>query len=609
MRLVFVLTIAVLAMGAAKKPPPETLDQPPAGHGARDNLAARGPALSVQQGPYLSIQVNVDALGNNILGDAANEPSIAVNPMNPMNMVIGWRQFDSIASNFRQAGWAYTFDGGAHWTFPGVLTPGTFRSDPVIDVNAAGVFYYQSLKSDFTLDVFRSLDGGVTWGSPVPSFGGDKNWLAVDRSGGSSDGHLYGIWQRFFSCCDPNVLTRSTDAGASFVTPVAVPFSPTFGMLAVGPDGRIFAAGIDGTVDQDFDHYVVSNSSVPPSPGAPLAFDGRRVSLGGSMGFGEGPNPAGLLGQATIAVDRSSGDTHGMVSLLGAVSPAGAPTDVYFTRSRDNGDTWSPPVRINDDALGVNWHWLAAHAVAPNGRIDTIWYDTRDSGQVNVSRLYYAYSVDGGATWSANVPVSPAFDSFAGWPNQSKMGDYSTIVSDDTGAGVAYAATFGGEQNVYYVRLFPDCNGNGISDTTDLQTHASLDCDLNRIPDECQAFPLCFGAGAVPDGGAGAGAPLTLGKGVGGAVTLAWGASCVTLDPDYAVYEGAIGSFGARSPRTCTTSGVLTFSLTPATESSYYLIVPVHADREGSYGHDFFGSERAPGANACAPQLIRACGE
>ena len=82
-------------------------------------------------GVFTSFQANVDASGNNILGDAANEPAIAVDPTDPNKMVIGWRQFDSINSDFRQGGWGYTTDGGLTWTFPGVLEPGVFRSDPV----------------------------------------------------------------------------------------------------------------------------------------------------------------------------------------------------------------------------------------------------------------------------------------------------------------------------------------------------------------------------------------------------------------------------------------------------------------------------------------------
>ena len=39
-------------------------------------------------------------------------------------MVVGWRQFDSVSSNFRQAGYGYTGDGGSTWTFPGVFDSG-----------------------------------------------------------------------------------------------------------------------------------------------------------------------------------------------------------------------------------------------------------------------------------------------------------------------------------------------------------------------------------------------------------------------------------------------------------------------------------------------------
>src|SRR6185503_3970690 len=201
-------------------------DQPP-GKPAAENRFARTPGLRVWFEPYQSIQVNVDSLGHNIIGDAANEPSIAVNPTNPSNMVIGWRQFDTIASNFRQAGWGYTFDKGGHWTFPGTLEPGVFRSDPSLDADSHGNFFYQSLRGNLRADVFKSTNGGVTWGPAVTEFGGDKNWLAIDRTGGTSDGFLYGIWQRFGgACCGSNTFTRSTNGGASFQTPVPVSFFP-----------------------------------------------------------------------------------------------------------------------------------------------------------------------------------------------------------------------------------------------------------------------------------------------------------------------------------------------------------------------------------------------
>jgi hypothetical protein len=188
------------------------------------------------------------------------------------------------------------------------------------------------------------------------------------------------------------------------------------------------------------------------------------------------------------------------------------------------------------------------------------------------------------------------------------LGDYITLVSDATGADAAYAATFNGEQDIYYVRLFPDCNGNGTSDVTDLAGHTSLDCDLNHVPDECETSVACIGAGSVPDGGSVPGSALTLARGAGNAITLSWGTSCVAADADYAVYEGSLGSFTSHAPRTCSTGGALSFGLIPGAGDSYYLIVPVHADREGSYGTDGTGAERPPGTGTCAPQTVHACG-
>ena len=466
----------------------EVFDDPPEALSARDRLGARSPAAVLVQGPYVSIQVNVDEFGQNIVGDAANEPSIAVNSKFPNNIVIGWRQFDSVTSNFRQAGWAFSLNGGQSWTFPGVLTPGIFRSDPVLDSNANGVIYYQSLQEDFAVDVFRSINGGMTWEEPVMAFGGDKNWMAVDKSGGLGDGHVYGIWQRFFGCCGQDTFTRSTDRGQSFELPVEVAFRPTFGTMAVGPNGEVYAAGIDGSFFQDFNQFVIAKSNHAKNPSISPTFVGRQVNMGGSMIIGGGPNPDGLLGQANVAVDSSNRSTRGNVYMLASVDPPGAdPMDVHLIRSTDGGATWDLPIRVNDDARDNGaWQWFGTHSVAPNGRIDVVWNDTRNSGQTNIAELFYAYSYDMGTTWLGNIPVSPPFDSFVGFPNQNKIGDYYTINSDEVGASIAYAATFNGEQDVYYLRVFPDCNQNGISDVIDINDQTSDDINENLVPDECE---------------------------------------------------------------------------------------------------------------------------
>jgi hypothetical protein len=121
-----------------------------------------------------------------------------------------------------------------------------------------------------------------------------------------------------------------------------------------------------------------------------------------------------------------------------------------FTSSTNGGVNWSSPIKINDDPGTSAYQWFGTMSVAPNGRIDVVWLDTRDNPGTYLSALYYSNSKDGGATWSQNEKLSDYFDPHVGWPQQSKMGDYFDMVSDGTGANLAWAATFNGEQDVYY---------------------------------------------------------------------------------------------------------------------------------------------------------------
>lgn len=396
-----------------------------------------------------SIQVNVDADGNNIVGDAANEPSLAVDPTDPRRIVIGWRQFDTVTSSFRQAGWGYSHDAGRSWTFPGVIEPGVFRSDPVLDVDAEGNFYYNSLTTNpYTTQVFKSTNGGVSWDSGTFAYGGDKQWMVIDRTDGPGRGNIYETWNRQYTPYGGD-FTRSTNGGASFTQPTNLPGSPYWGTLAVGPQSELY---ISGRTQAGFRALRSTNAY---DPEATPTFAVTPVNLGGAAVFSGPPNPDGLLGQAWIATDHSSGPSRGNVYFLSPVDPPGPdPLDVMIARSTDGGATFSPPVRVNDGpAAAGSWQWMAAMSVAPNGRIDVVWVDTRGSLQPNLGQLYYANSFDGGATWSRNMAVSPVFDSHVGWPQQNKIGDYYQTISDDKGVNVAYAATFNNEQDVYFLRI------------------------------------------------------------------------------------------------------------------------------------------------------------
>jgi len=197
------LGIGLFTGGVAAADPPAVIPDGPHEKGttpprymAPDRIEHSIPVIELmaQPGGMRSVQVNVAPGGLNIVGDAANEPSLAVDPTDPSRMVIGWRQFDTIASDFRQAGYAYSHDGGATWTFPGVHDPGLFRSDPVLEADRFGNIYYYSLHSNlgdvWRCDLFLTDDAGLTWSDPIFAFGGDKAWYAIDNTGGIGDGNV-----------------------------------------------------------------------------------------------------------------------------------------------------------------------------------------------------------------------------------------------------------------------------------------------------------------------------------------------------------------------------------------------------------------------------------
>jgi hypothetical protein len=180
-------------------------------------------------------------------------------------------------------------------------------------------------------------------------------------------------------------------------------------------------------------------------------FTTTSINLGGVSATGNAAvNPAGLLGQVSIATAG-----NGNIYVLGSVNPAGAdPLDVMFIRSTDDGDTWSSPIRINNNPLGENsFQWFGTMSVAPNGRIDAIWNDTGVNLNNNFSVMKYAYSIDDGMTWLGNIAVTPVFNHLLGFPSQDKIGDYYDMTSDDNGANVVFSATFNGGQDLYFMRI------------------------------------------------------------------------------------------------------------------------------------------------------------
>lgn len=118
--------------------------------------------------------------------------------------------------------------------------------------------------------------------------------------------------------------------------------------------------------------------------------------------------------------------------------------EVFYVQSTDMGQTWSTPRRLaDDDPANVSGKYLPNVVVAPNGRVDVVWWDTRDDPGVRGNDVYYTYSSDDGATWAKNIRMTDqTIDRrFGVWSNNFDQNSPPSLASTNAVALVGWDDT------------------------------------------------------------------------------------------------------------------------------------------------------------------------
>jgi hypothetical protein len=419
-----------------------------------------------------------DPIQDYIQPDTEIEPSIAVNPTNPKD-VISVFQLNRIADGGDATnGFATSLDGGKRWAsgaLPGLTTypgqGGVFEraSDAVVAFGPDGTAYANSLVFDWNkneglrsgIAVNVSKDGGRSWSPPVflqdDMVGGlnDKNWIVVDQSDapGHHKGRVYVVWDRvvpvLYDYCDHDcdVLANWLP---DFQTIPGLVF-PGQGLGAypvVGKDGglHIVMNALSGGVPvptgpDEVDlappgGYELVDLAAPaagatPWP-APLVFQ-PPVDIASNQGAGIPAQRAGGLPSA--AVDPGSGTIY--VTWEDSRYRTDGTNDAVISRSFDNGITWTAPQRINPGSTTDHVdHYSVAVGIGDGGTIHVAYRQRDESGQgplyTDVIDTTYQESFDGGSTWTAPLKVdkvasSPWYDAFS--RDGSFEGDYNQVAS------------------------------------------------------------------------------------------------------------------------------------------------------------------------------------
>ena len=273
-----------------------------------------------QHGTFTSYQVNVDANGLNITGDAANEPSIAVDPTNQKQDDDRLEAVQQRHLQLPPGRWGYTTNGGTSWTFPGVLENNVFRSDPVLVSDDTGRFFYLSLLETFFDDMWRSLNGGQTWTNlatrhRAATSSGSRSITPTASATASNTS----AGARLATISAARQFSRSTDGGFTWINPINIPNTPV-GNARRGHERQPFYRRRKFGTGQFWCNRSTNakNGAVTPT------FDqSTPVDLGGDHSFLEPINPDGLVGQVFLAVDRSGTSTNNNVYMLASVQPTG----------------------------------------------------------------------------------------------------------------------------------------------------------------------------------------------------------------------------------------------------------------------------------------------
>jgi hypothetical protein len=94
-------------------------------------------------------------------------------------------------------------------------------------------------------------------------------------------------------------------------------------------------------------------------------------------------------------------------------------------------------------------------------------------------------------------------------------------------------------------------------------------------------------------------------KAPGGKLSISWAPSCSQDAADYAIYQGTLGAWYSHTALDCTDDGGdRVETVTPGAASSYYLVVALGPNEEGSYGAASVSGERPRGASTCAASRI-----
>ena len=276
---------------------------------------------------------------------------------------------------------ARSSDDGAHWTSPAPIYAGATGGDPQIATDGSGhwvAVWSTQIGGDGDIVVARSSDRGATWTYPVPLSASAYTDRAIDNRvhlATDGAGTWLAIWQTYDRLGGPYgndtelLFARSIDQGATWSDPALLNSAAVSDNNSDGPAHL--------TSDRAGRWVAVWESIESPTQSHDWDIHLSRSSDGGVTW--SAPEILNTNAATDTENDQSPSVTTDGRGLWAAVWHASKlyndDKDILMARSRDQGVTWTAPVRLNTNAAtDTAYDWNPQLATEGNGRWVAVWH-------------------------------------------------------------------------------------------------------------------------------------------------------------------------------------------------------------------------------------------
>ncbi|HJV08711.1 MAG TPA: sialidase family protein [Acidimicrobiales bacterium] len=395
--------------------------------------------------------------------DVSNSPTVAANPARDGNVVVTYRKdrpgYDGLIS--------YSFNGGESWEqsvlpLPQGITgctasqgaPCPFAPDVAFAPDGTLYVTYVNLVGNGNrpdnLWISTSTDGGRTLSLPTKIAGPltFQQRVTVDPKGPVYVTYVQATEVGFLRFAEPPpriVTARSDDGGKTFGAPVPVSDANRPRVLAPSPildrDGQLVVMYQDMKGNRrDYEYQEGPAAELPVALVLTRSTDGGRTFAPGTE-F-----------ETDILLTRRFLPFLPEVPQL-AISPGGTlyatwadgrdgDDDVFMRSSTDGGQSWRPPVKVNDNPADGTAQFLPKVAVGPGERVSVVFLDGRnDPTQKKMLDAFLATSTNGGTSFdNLQLTVKPFDDSIGPTFGDLYGTDFGTRLGLASGGGKLYAS-------------------------------------------------------------------------------------------------------------------------------------------------------------------------